>query len=62
MSSPEGRNDTVRLDKQWRYKFIINVIKTMIHINMDAIMCRETMVKFCSMHKDKGRKDVIDVL
>jgi hypothetical protein len=38
MSSLESRNDMVRCDRQWRYKFIVNVTWTMFHdaINMDG--------------------------
>jgi hypothetical protein len=48
MSSLESRNDVVRCDRQWRYKFIVNVSWTMFNdaINVDAIMRRGTGVKF----------------
>jgi hypothetical protein len=31
MSSLESRNDMVRCNRQWRYKFIVNVTWTMFH-------------------------------
>ena len=48
MSSLESRNDMVRCDRQWRYKFIVNVTLSLFHdvTIMDAIMGRGTRVKF----------------
>jgi hypothetical protein len=48
MSSPESRNDMVRSDREWIYKFIVNVTLSLFHgvINVDAIMGRGTRVKF----------------
>jgi hypothetical protein len=40
MSSLESRNDMVRCNRQWRYKFIVNVTLSLFHgvINVDAII------------------------
>jgi hypothetical protein len=49
MSSVEGRKEMSRHDRWQRYKFVVNgVTWTMFHdaINVDAIMSRETRVKF----------------
>jgi hypothetical protein len=47
MSSLKSRNDVVRRDRRWRYKFIVNVTLSLFHdvTNMDAIMGRGTRVK-----------------
>jgi hypothetical protein len=52
MSLLESRNDMVGHDRQWRYKFIVNVTWTshacsmMPSSNVDVIMSRGTRVKF----------------
>ena len=48
MSSLESRNDMVRCNRQWRYKFIVNVALSLFHdvTNVDAIMGRGTRDKF----------------
>jgi hypothetical protein len=46
MSFLEGRNDVVRHNRQQRYRCIMDVTCTLIHINVDAIMSRGTRVKF----------------
>jgi hypothetical protein len=48
MSSLEGRNDVVRCNRWWRYKFIVNGILTLFRdvTIVDAIMGRGTRVKF----------------